>query len=369
MEHPPLAVTAHRQRDVGHGGVAQRGAAIGLLPRPHAVEEVVHMLVVALVAKAGHDDFRLAPLLDELLTIGLLGDDLRVIELPVLGSFPFVAQEHGGLGAAQHGDGPDFVHLRRFHRDRILARIIGGIHEGIGNLAAVVVDPQAAHAGHACGVLIAERHVEGRHDVIVQIGGDAARVVPVFAETEEAIGIERARRRRADPLLPVDIVIACALRTGLRIDVPIPVALRIVAAVSALRGHHLAEHAALDHLAHLVPARPGGALHADLHDALASRARAHNSLASASVWVMGFSRYTSLPAAMAASAMGACQWSGVAMKTASISARCRSSWWCRYALAPSASPAAFVSRLRYTSHTATTWTSPRAFCRRRQAFR
>src|ERR1035438_2017514 len=121
MEHPPLAVTAHRQRDVGHGGVAQRGAAIGLLPRPHAVEEVVHMLVVALVAKAGHDDFRLAPLLDELLTIGLLGDDLRVIELPVLGSFPFVAQEHGGLGAAQHGDGPDFVHLRRFHRDRILA--------------------------------------------------------------------------------------------------------------------------------------------------------------------------------------------------------------------------------------------------------
>src|SRR5580658_2542208 len=117
-------------------------------------------------------------------------------------------------------------------------------------------------------MLIAERQVEGRYDVIVQVRGDAARVVPVFAEAEEPVRVESARRRRADPLLPVDVVIALALRAGLRIDVPVPVAVRIVAAVSALRGHHLSEHAALYHLPPLVPPSPRSALHADLHDAL-----------------------------------------------------------------------------------------------------
>src|ERR1035438_203404 len=90
VEHLALAVTAYRQRNVGHRRVAQQSAAIRFLPRAHAVEEVVHVLVVAFVAEAWNDDLLFAKLRGELLAKGLFGDDLRVIELPVLGSFPFI---------------------------------------------------------------------------------------------------------------------------------------------------------------------------------------------------------------------------------------------------------------------------------------
>ena len=45
------------------------------------------------------------------------------------------------------------------------------------------------------------------------------------------------------------------------------------------------------------------------------------SMASWMLCVSGFSQYTSLPARKAASVMIACQWSGVAMQTASMSLR------------------------------------------------
>src|SRR5580698_5233654 len=92
MEHAPLTVAAYCQCDVGHGRIAERDAAIWLLPRSHTIEKVVHMPVVALVAEPRDDDLFLAPLLDELFAIRLFSDDLRVIELTVLWSLPFVAQ-------------------------------------------------------------------------------------------------------------------------------------------------------------------------------------------------------------------------------------------------------------------------------------
>jgi len=117
-------------------------------------------------------------------------------------------------------------------------------------------------------MLVAERQVERRHDVIVQVGSDTARVIPIFPEAEEAIGVERACRGGAQPLLPVDEVVALAVRAGCRIDGPVPVAPGIVAAIGALGGHHLSQHAAADNVADLVPAGPGSALHAYLYDAL-----------------------------------------------------------------------------------------------------
>jgi hypothetical protein len=50
-------------------------------------------------------------------------------------------------------------------------------------------------------------------------------------------------------------------------------------------------------------------------------AAAASSSASSGLWLHGFSTYTSLPAARARMAAGACQWSGAAMTTASTSFR------------------------------------------------
>jgi ligand-binding sensor domain-containing protein len=114
-------------------------------------------------------------------------------------------------------------------------------------------------------VLVLKGQVERRHDVIVQVGGDAARIVPVFPEAEEAVGVEGALSRRAEPLLPVDVSLAGGIRTGARINAPVPISVRIVPAVGALHRYNLAERAGLHDIADFVPPRPGERLHTDLH--------------------------------------------------------------------------------------------------------
>ena len=61
--------------------------------------------------------------------------------------------------------------------------------------------------------------------MIVQVGSDAAGVVPVFAEPEEAIGIVRPLSRRAQPHFPVDEVLTFAGRARFRLDGVIPLTL------------------------------------------------------------------------------------------------------------------------------------------------
>ncbi len=75
-----------------------------------------------------------------------------------------------------------------------ICRVIGGGKKRIRHLATVVVHPKPAHSRDAGRVFILERNVKRSDDVIVEIGRDAARVIPVLAEPEESIRIEGSRR-------------------------------------------------------------------------------------------------------------------------------------------------------------------------------
>lgn len=110
--------------------------------------------------------------------------------------------------------------------------------------------------------------MERGHDVVMQIGGNAAGIIPVFPETEETVRVERPLRRVAEPLLPVDMTVARGVGPGARIDGPVPVSLWIVPAVGALHRDHFSDGPGLDDVADFVPSRPGKRLHTNLHDAL-----------------------------------------------------------------------------------------------------
>ena len=96
--------------------------------------------------------------------------------------------------------------------------------------------------------------------MVMQVRGDAARVVPIFAEAEEAVRIEGHLRSRAEPLFPIDVVVSSRVRARRGINRPplagVPVSVGSIAAVSALHGHHLADHPRLNDVVNLVPARP-----------------------------------------------------------------------------------------------------------------
>ena len=129
-----------------------------------------------------------------------------------------------------------------------------------------------------------------------QVGGDAARVIPILAEAEEAVGIEGALGRWAQPHLPVDVVVALAVGAGCLVDGPVPFAFHRVAVVGALAHDHLADHAVGDGLLGLPPLVGGGGLRAHLQDALGLLHGARRA-----AWPLrwcgtsAFRRYTSLP--------------------------------------------------------------------------
>src|SRR5580704_8782094 len=150
-------------------------------------------------------------------------------------------------------------------------RIIGHQHESIGDFALVFEDEDSAAARDAGRELsLAPTDLQRRDDVIEQIGGDAAGVIPIFPEAEEAIAIIGTLRRRAEPGLPVDVVVALALRTGFGVDRPavVPLAADRVAMVGALAHDHLADHAVGNGLARLPPLVAGSGLRSDLENAL-----------------------------------------------------------------------------------------------------
>src|ERR1700733_4603990 len=90
--------------------------------------------------------------------------------------------------------------------------------------------------------------------------------MPVFTEAKEPVRIERTLRSRTQPLLPVDVILADAIRPGCGIDGPVPVAGWIISAVSSLNCDHLADHPGLNDLSNLGPAPPGQTLNAHLHN-------------------------------------------------------------------------------------------------------
>ena len=56
--------------------------------------------------------------------------------------------------------------------------------------------------------------------MIVQVGGDAARVIPIFTEAEEPVRTERNRCSGAEPLFPIDVVVAGGVRAGRGVNRP-----------------------------------------------------------------------------------------------------------------------------------------------------
>src|SRR6185312_573790 len=97
--------------------------------------------------------------------------------------------------------------------------------------------------------------------MVMQVGRNAARVIPVLTESKETVCVERPLWSRPQPLLPVDVQISCRVRPGAGIDRPVPIALRIVAAIRTLASHHFAQHSGMNRFPNLVPAIPGCALH------------------------------------------------------------------------------------------------------------
>src|SRR5436190_1656161 len=84
----------------------------------------------------------------------------------------------------------------------------------------------------------------------------------IFAPTEEVIGIERNLFiDRAEPLLPIHRVACSSIIYGI-----VPLALRVVATVIALRPNERADLAALNQFGGLVPTGGGTALRTDLED-------------------------------------------------------------------------------------------------------
>src|SRR6202008_156243 len=108
--------------------------------------------------------------------------------------------------------------------------------------------------------------LQRRDHMIEQIGGDTARVIPIFPEAEEAIAVVGTLGRRATPGLPVDILFALAVGTGFGVDGPavIPLAADRVAMVGALAHDHLADHAVGDGFARLPPLVARSGLRSDL---------------------------------------------------------------------------------------------------------
>src|SRR5262245_44232289 len=149
-------------------------------------------------------------------------------------------------------------------------REFGDQVERVGDFAAVLVENVNSTGGHHLvrELGLAPADVERRDHVVEEVGRDAARIVPVFAEAEEAVGVEIPFRGAAQPHFPVDVIIAFALGPGVRIDLPVPFTFDRVAMIGPLAHYQLADHPVLDGLAGLPPLVAGGRLRADLHDAV-----------------------------------------------------------------------------------------------------
>src|SRR5712672_2958471 len=113
-------------------------------------------------------------------------------------------------------------------------RIVGHQVECVRNFALVFEDVDSTRGHHAMGELrFVPTDVERRDYMVEKIGGDAARVLPVFPETEETVGVIRALRSGAQPAFPIDVVVALAFRAGILLDGVVPLALDGIAMIRA----------------------------------------------------------------------------------------------------------------------------------------
>ncbi len=110
--------------------------------------------------------------------------------------------------------------------------------------------------------------VHGGCNVEEQISCDSTGIIPVFTETEEAVCshilVPVTLGRITEPHLPVDVVIAFAIRTGTCIDRPVPFTFNRVSVIATLAHDMMAEHSFTDHPLGLMPLITGCGLRTDL---------------------------------------------------------------------------------------------------------
>src|SRR5262249_61293202 len=98
--------------------------------------------------------------------------------------------------------------------------------------------------------------------MIEEVGGDAARIVPVFAPAEETVFVERSFPCVPEKGLPINRLLV-GLFVGVNLVV-IPLADRRIARVARAGPERLADQAALNHFARFPVLNVGQMLAADL---------------------------------------------------------------------------------------------------------
>src|SRR5215475_15534444 len=133
-------------------------------------------------------------------------------------------------------------------------RIIGDQIERIRNLTLVLEYVSAAAGHHAIWKLsFTPANVQGCHHVVEQIGRDAARVIPILAESEKTIRVIRSLWSVSKPHLPINKIFSFCFWAGSSVDFPIPFTADRVSVVGALAHKQLADHSILDCLSRFPP--------------------------------------------------------------------------------------------------------------------
>src|SRR5213082_3581441 len=141
--------------------------------------------------------------------------------------------------------------------------------EGIGDLAPIPPEQDSAAGDHASWHFSAHQKVDGGNEVDEKVGGDAARIVPILAIAEDALGTVGHFGGRAEPFRPIEIDAFLQVeRNGI-----VPCARGAVAIVSGGNLGDFAELAGSDDLAGLLVLVGRDPLAASLDDALVAPRR------------------------------------------------------------------------------------------------
>ena len=109
--------------------------------------------------------------------------------------------------------------------DGVFLRIVAGEVERIGHFTAILELVDATTGHYLVRELrFAPADVHRGHHMEEQVGGDAARIVPILAEAEEAVRVEGTLGSRAQPHLPIDVVLTLAVGARFGFDRPVPFA-------------------------------------------------------------------------------------------------------------------------------------------------
>jgi len=133
--------------------------------------------------------------------------------------------DDGAFAAAERRRRGEGIGHRTCQHHGEALRVLGHHMEGVGHFA-VGESIDATRGSDRGGQLrLAPHHVEGRQRVVEEVGGDAARIIPPFAEVEIAVRFPFALGRGAQEALPVDVVVAFGAGSGAGPDLPVPLAL------------------------------------------------------------------------------------------------------------------------------------------------